>query len=254
MRKPADMSIREYTNRILHINNDELPLLPPFGGPAQKLSDDELTDIITSGIPKSWVREMDKQNFDPVDATITEILNFCERMESAEEGFDLANGKPKTHANGNGNRTNKHQKGKGKTDSKSGNGNGKFCLLHGKNSTHDTDGCHVMKKTADSLKDSYEKKGGSGGSKNKTWKRKADDDKKFSKNDLAAFVRKTARKELHAFTKKRKTISDDDDGSVSDESTKSLNNIDRNADIDLSKFNFGSDDDKDNKDDDEISV
>jgi hypothetical protein len=247
LRKPADMSIREFTNRMIHINNDEIPLLPPFQGDAQKLSDDELTDIVTSGIPKSWLREMDKQDFDPVDASLTEVLNFCERMESSEEGFELANGKPKANGNGNGNRTNKHAKGKEKSKS-SGGSNGKFCLLHGKNNTHDTDGCHVMKKTAESLKDSYEKKGGT--SKNKTWKRKADDSKKTTKNDLAAFVRKEARKELHAFTKKRKTTKDDDD-----ESVKSLNMAEESADIDLSKFNFGgdSDDDNDNTTDD-ISV
>lgn len=36
------------------------------------------------GLPKSWVRKMDEFDFDPDVSTMPELVNFCERMESAE--------------------------------------------------------------------------------------------------------------------------------------------------------------------------
>jgi hypothetical protein len=175
---------------------------------------------------------MDKQDFDPTEGTITEVLNFCERMESSEEGFEKVRNDHKT----NGKSKQKH--GKPKSD-----GNSKFnCLLHGPNNTHGTDDCHVMKKTASSLKTGYDKKN-DGQPKNKTWKCKADDNKKSTKNDLAAFVRKQTRKELHAFAKKRKVDDDKEEGEQKDdESDASLNNFEIDN-VDFSKMDFSKDSD-----------
>jgi hypothetical protein len=85
MRKPNDMRIRQFVNHLHRINYEELPQLPPFGN-NQPLSQDELLDIILYGIPKSWVKEMDRQDFDPFKSTnINQVVDFCERLESAEE-------------------------------------------------------------------------------------------------------------------------------------------------------------------------
>jgi hypothetical protein len=54
------MKIRIFVNHLHQINLDEIPQLPPFA-PDQELSNDELLDIILYGIPKSWVKEMDRQ-------------------------------------------------------------------------------------------------------------------------------------------------------------------------------------------------
>ena len=242
MRKTQDMSVREYANRLMTINNEELPELPPFDGNNQRLSDDEIIDILTSGIPKSWIREMDKQNFDPTEGTITEVLNFCERMESSEEGFEKVRNDQKTNGKGG--------KPKANGKPKLHNAGSKFCMLHGSNNTHDTEDCHVMKKTAESLKTGYKNKNdgqSKGGSKNQSWKRKADDGKKNTKNDLAAFVSKTIRKELHAFNKKRK-VDTDNDNKTTDDDDQSVNNFEL-TDVDLSKMDFSKD-----SDDDEFSV
>ena len=241
MRKTQDMSVREYANRLITINNDELTELPPFDGNAQRLSDDEIIDILTSGIPKSWIREMDKQNFDPTEGTITEVLNFCERMESSEEGFEKVRNDQKTNGKGGNPKAN----GKPKLH----NAGSKFCMLHGSNNTHDTEDCHIMKKTAESLKTGYKNKNDGqlkSGSKNQSWKRKADDGKKNTKNDLAAFVSKTIRKELHAFNKKRKVDTNNDKPTDDDQS---VNNFEL-TDVDLSKMDFSKDSDID----DEFSV
>jgi hypothetical protein len=76
MRKPADMKTRIFVNHIHQINFNELPQLPPFVT-GQELSNDKLLDIILFGIPKSWVKEMDKQDFDPFDREdIQAIIEF----------------------------------------------------------------------------------------------------------------------------------------------------------------------------------
>jgi hypothetical protein len=91
MRKPPDMKIRIFVNHLHWINFDEIPQLPPFAT-GQELSNDELLDIILFGIPKSWVKEMDKQDFDPfVREDIQTLVQFCERMESVEDFHDSAN-------------------------------------------------------------------------------------------------------------------------------------------------------------------
>ena len=85
-RKPADMKVRAYYQHLLRINNDELPALPPFN-PAQNMSNDELIDILIYATPKSWMREMDRQGFDPVTKTLQEVVTFMERIEQSKD-FD----------------------------------------------------------------------------------------------------------------------------------------------------------------------
>jgi hypothetical protein len=97
-RKPAGMSIRTFANHITRINNDELPMLPPFGPRRdQVLSQDELIDVVLNGIPRSWMKEMDKQGFDPVEKDLQEVIDFCERMENAED-FEPAREGNKTNS------------------------------------------------------------------------------------------------------------------------------------------------------------
>jgi hypothetical protein len=141
-----------------------------------------------------------------------------------------------------------------------GQGGTKYCLLHGNNTTHNSDDCHVLKKQAAILK------GDGGGkmpaSKNKTWKRDANKSTSTSKKELAAFVRKQARKELHAFSKeakKRKVIEDDtDDDNNSQASLNQMDEESEEGEIDISAFNYSKMDDlkidSDDEDGDEISV
>jgi len=53
VRKPSNMTIRTYYHHLARINNEEIPLIPPFA-PEQKFGDDEFTDILLFGTPKSW--------------------------------------------------------------------------------------------------------------------------------------------------------------------------------------------------------
>ena len=81
MRKLNGMKVRTYAAHLTKINHGELPELPPFQGDQQSLSQDEMVEIILNGIPNSWVKEVDKQNFNPEVRTQQELINFCEHMK-----------------------------------------------------------------------------------------------------------------------------------------------------------------------------
>jgi len=53
-RKPVEMGVREHLMRILRINSQDIPRLPPHFNATQMLSDDEIVDILLFGVPKSW--------------------------------------------------------------------------------------------------------------------------------------------------------------------------------------------------------
>jgi len=241
-RKPADMSFREFSTGIKNINDREIVKLPPFGGTAQKLNDDEFIDIILHGIPRSWTREMEKQDFDPDEKTLTEVLHFCERMEEAED-FEPGRDAKKTNNNK-----------KSKTDKKEkSSGGNKYCLLHGNNHTHNTDDCLVLKKQANNLRHNNDDGDKKPAFKNKTWKRDADKNTAASKKELAAFVRKQARKELYSFAKKRKAQEESSEDDDDTKSAASLNNMEE-GELDLSAFNFQDMDNLKIDSDDDISV
>jgi hypothetical protein len=81
--KPTNMLVREYTNNLHQINKRELCKLPLFDA-NQILTGDELTDIVLHGVSRLWPRKMEKQDFDPDTKTLVKIIQFCERMEEAE--------------------------------------------------------------------------------------------------------------------------------------------------------------------------
>jgi hypothetical protein len=175
---------------------------------------------------------MSYEDFDPIIKTLAEVVDFCKRMEAVED-FEPAHDGQKTSHKSKSDKKKDYSK-QGKSDSKS---SDKYCLLHGNNTSHTTDECHVLKKQAQSLRKTAKRDGDQKPAfNNKTWKRDASKSATTSKRELATFVRKQARKELYAFTKKRKMTNNNDD----EKSTASLNNIESKEDgkIDLSAFNF----------------
>ena len=203
MRKPSDMLVRTYLQHLLRINEQEIPALPPFGND-QRFSDDELTDIILFGTPKSWQQEMDRQGFDPYAKSPSEVIAFMENVEAAEVHDRSPDTKKKESSS---------SKSKSKNRSKDGSKNDKYCKIHGKGS-HSTDECRTIQNEAKRFKSKSDSDKDGQRSKNKTWSRKADDARKDK--ELAAFI--DARfneklEELHAISKKRK--SDDDDSMTS---------------------------------------
>ena len=231
MRKPANLSTRAYVSNILRINGEELPMLPPFQA-NQSLSADEIIDIVTFGIPKSWVRKMDEHDFDPLAKGLGPLVAFCERMEAAEEHTNDAETKVSSSKKAS---SKKHK------STRNNSGRGKWCEYHETNS-HDTSECEVLKKLKASKSDSKPS------FKNKTWKRKSDDAKSFTKKELNAIARKAGaaaikkaqkKAELNAINK-RKSDSDDESGSSDDESVNSVNMVEALNEVDqqLAQFDF----------------
>ena len=83
MRKPRDMKMREYRNRVLELNN-YLSRFPNNFNDEQKLEDEEITDILEFGTPKTWQKELVKQGLDSTEMTTQEMVEFCERLEFIE--------------------------------------------------------------------------------------------------------------------------------------------------------------------------
>ena len=80
--KSHDMTVNKYFAAIQRINKEELPCLPPHFNNTQKLPKEELVEILYYGIPNSsWKNEMTKQGFDPLDSTLYNFWEFCQRLE-----------------------------------------------------------------------------------------------------------------------------------------------------------------------------
>ena len=216
LRKTRDLTVRQFAAHLTRINDEELPFLPPNFASNQKLAEDEMIDILVTACPKKWSADGDRQNFDPLVSGWNATVEFLTRQETAAEDEGFEEVKPAASKSSK----------KAKNDSKSSGGSkstggSKFCHYHGNNPTHDSNNCRTLKKMAESAKKSSG--GGGGESKNKSWNRKAQEGKDKAKKDLASFVRKTIRSELHAFSKKRKS-DDVEEGEIDN--------------IDLAGFNY----------------
>jgi len=74
-----DSTIREHIARVVEINWYLMKFPEPKARQQPtKLEDDELLDILEFGCPNSWQRQMMLQNFDPMDHTVQEFVQFCE--------------------------------------------------------------------------------------------------------------------------------------------------------------------------------
>ena len=242
-RKPADMKVKTYFMNIQRINDEEIPRLPPNFNAAQKIQPDELIDILLFGTPKSWQREMDRQGFDPLTHTTQQVVDFMERIEMTE---DFDGDKKVQHVTKKGNNNNNNKR---KNDTSDADGS-KYCMMHGKNNTHDTSDCKSLKAQVKKLKgnesNNFQKKGKN---KNKTWKKKSDNDSTDPKKELAALTKQvkdlTKQLEVNAIepVKKRQVkwpIEEDTEKDKMDLAA---------LDAELKEFNYGDLDKMDIKDD-----
>ena len=244
-RKPADMKVKTYYMNIQRINDEEIPRLPPNFNEAQKIQPDELIDILLFGTPKSWQREMDRQGFDPLTHTTQQVIDFMERIEMTE---DFDGDKKVQHVTKKGNNNNNNKR---KNDTSSDADGSKYCMMHGKNNTHDTSDCKSLKAQVKKLKgnesNNFQKKGKN---KNKTWKKKSDNDSTDPKKELAALTKQvkdlTKQLEVNAIepVKKRQVK-----WPIEEEDT-AKDEMDLAAlDAELKEFNYGDLDKMDIKDD-----
>ena len=244
MRKPADMKIKQYFVHLTRLNQ-ELRALPPFLA-NQQLSDDELVDIIIYAVPRSWIREMDRQGFDPMANDLNRVVNFLERIETSENGSEEFQQK-NNHKNGG-------SKSSPKKGSKTSGKGSHYCMVHGNNATHSSESCNQLRREAKRLK-------GEGGSakpdykskskpdfksKNKTWTRSSSGSPKKELNNIEALVAESVKRELQKAKKRKSTSDESSTGSMS------LHAMEKMDDM-LEDMHFDSDHD-DTKSEGEISV
>ena len=84
VRKQPNMSTRIWTARLQEINQ-MLSEFPPSFSNTQRLTDEDFVEVIEYGIPHSWRTKMAEHGFVPVNHSLAEIIEFCNKMEYAEE-------------------------------------------------------------------------------------------------------------------------------------------------------------------------
>ena len=99
MRKPRDMTMRVYRNRVVELNN-YLEWFPTVFNATQKIDDDEIVDILEFGTPNKWQSEMVHLGFDSAVATSQELVEFCERLEFDEDLNQKPEAMPKPSPSG----------------------------------------------------------------------------------------------------------------------------------------------------------
>jgi hypothetical protein len=87
-RKVSGTLTRQWVARLREINL-MLPEFPPDFDDSQKLRPEDVSDILEYGIPTKWKAKMVESGFIPADHSPTEFVEFCERLESAEQMLGL---------------------------------------------------------------------------------------------------------------------------------------------------------------------
>ena len=197
MRKPFDMVIHKYVARVREINGylDSFP--PCSDGPS--FEDDELLDILESQIPNAWQQAIVLQGIYPVEHSIPEFIEFCERMEFTE---DLSANTKNGHKGAKQSKEDKTEKVKSKQNNRNNSdepkskkmkkNEQKHCPLHDSNS-HDISECKVLLEKAKKMRVAYEKES----------PHKKDYNKKKDPEDLNVIIEKAVKKQLEKNNKKR---------------------------------------------------
>jgi hypothetical protein len=203
MRKPSKHTMREYVARVIEIN-EMLVEFPSGFNTSQLIQEDEIKDLLEFSVPWQWRIEMVKQAFRPIDHDLADIVEFCERQETAESvfqaiktantyaGHQTMNGtgdttwnKRKQKPNKKGRGSWKNEKGgflnnknkkSGRCESFNDTGGKDGCRLHPDAVTHTTAECRVVQSQIDNMKSMYAARGRGGGPPNKRQKTSTNND------------------------------------------------------------------------------
>jgi hypothetical protein len=147
MRKPYDLSTRKTAAAITRLNNC-LPLFPG-GSAASKFSEVELVGLLEWSLPPAWRSQFDLKGYVPTLDTKSRLISECEAIERNETETKTK----KNEDNNNKTKNNKKSKSaKAETENKK-NGaasknNAFFCKECGRNRTHATEDCYILKNKA----------------------------------------------------------------------------------------------------------
>jgi hypothetical protein len=146
MRKPKDMNIRSYVERMLELNKYLVYFPVKAGEPAATpMPADDVMDILKFGIPNTWQNRMIELGFDAQASTTGEFIELCMRISYGESTKDDGSmTKTKPSAGKEGAKSQPQSSGKTAKPSKEANPNAsKYCPLHRTNG-HDAKECKVI--------------------------------------------------------------------------------------------------------------
>jgi hypothetical protein len=158
MRKPREVSTRQYAGAVATLN-ESLAKLPPAFADDQKLSDYDLRDIMSHKAPSSHKRLMIEQGFNPETATTAELVEICERAETQDAIQKRSARKSHSHDDDSSSEDERHHKKpykKAKTTRPV--RHEYYCTKHGPNSTHDTRECKVLRAERENKKENWKKR------------------------------------------------------------------------------------------------
>jgi Tfp pilus assembly protein PilE len=150
MRKPYKMTTRKTAATITWINN-ALPLFPG-GTDASKFSNTEVIGLLEWSLPPSWRSKFDLDGYIPTVDSKAKLIENCETIERNQN--DTPQAKP-AHKD----KKSKRDKSSNGTKNRESGTNNKYCLEHGKNSTHNTSDCFTLKNRKENGQKGNEKSG-----------------------------------------------------------------------------------------------
>jgi hypothetical protein len=180
LHKRIDNSMREFAARINEINA-MMEEFPPEFKKEQQISDSEMKDLLEFAIPVSWRVKMAEHAFRPIEHSVPDIVDFCERLEFTENAMksipNIQTNQTQSQSNNKGKnseqgqksqdnvdalphatsrqRTNKHKRPDKVVSYKDSNGSD-GCRLHIWATDHTTAECRVIQKQIDGMRAQYE--------------------------------------------------------------------------------------------------
>jgi hypothetical protein len=142
MRKPKDMKIRDYVDRLQEINSYLIYFpVKDDEAAATSLPKEEMMDIFLFGIPNSWQKKIVELGFDSIAHTPQEFVEVCERISYGESDDNGQKAKAKQNAGNKGAKLQPNSL--CKNSNKKSNNSDKYCPLH-KTYGHDANECKVL--------------------------------------------------------------------------------------------------------------
>ena len=142
MKKPKELSFRKTASAVGRLNNC-LPLFPG-GSVSDKFSTTEIVELLEWSIPKAWRNKFDLDSYVPTLYGKDRLIAECEAIERNSPKLDSGE-KPAS-------KSPVHKKNRGsvkhKGVDKSRDAKSYYCTEHGKNPTHNTEQCYVIKNKA----------------------------------------------------------------------------------------------------------
>jgi hypothetical protein len=162
MRKPIQMTVREYFSRAEDIHA-MMSKFPTDGGLNPVLVEAERLDIYEQHLPKRWQDNLYALGYDPMGSTLVELIEQAERQETIDalnptKKSENVNQNPNKKSHSPAPKKGKYQSDKTHSNRQPDKKGNKYCLIHGQ-CAHDSNDCTLLKDQAGKMKATYNTQG-----------------------------------------------------------------------------------------------